>query len=137
MNAYLEKFQCGNIQVDTINLDSFWLQGNSRINQFQQIDFLTRFYQSKLPISKRTEAIVKDIMVLEKTENYVLRGKTGWSIVDNHHNGWFVGYVENGPEFFFFATNITPISSAFDQKKFQENRKLITYKALEQLNILL
>jgi beta-lactamase class D len=137
MNAYLKKIQYGNIQVDSTNLDSFWLQGNSRVNQFQQIDFLTRFYQSKLPISKRTEAIVKEIMVLQQTEKSILRGKTGWSIVDDFHNGWFVGYVESGTEVFFFATNVEPISTTFDQKKFQKSRKLITYKALEVFNIVL
>ncbi len=137
MNTYLEKFQYGNMQVDSTNLDSFWLQGNSRVNQFQQIDFLARFYQSKLPISKRTETTAKEMMILKKTENYVLRGKTGWSIVDDLHNGWFVGYVENGTKVFFFATNVAPVSNKFDQKKFQESRKEVTYKALQQLDILL
>lgn len=137
MNEYLGKFQYGNIQVDSTTIDSFWLQGNARIDQFQQIDFLARFFQSKLPISKRTEAIVKEMMILKQTENYVLRGKTGWSIVDDLHNGWFVGYVENGTEVFFFATNVAPISTTFDEKKFQECRKEVTYKALKQLNVLL
>lgn len=137
MNAYLKKFQYGDIHVDSVNLDSFWLQGNSRINQFQQTDFLLRFYKSQLAISKRTETIVKEIMVLEKTGNYVLRGKTGWSIVDNLHNGWFVGYIEDKESVFFFATNVAPTSATFNHKEFQKNRKRITYKAFKQLNILL
>nr|WP_235982982.1 class D beta-lactamase [Kordia aestuariivivens] len=136
MNAYLEKFQYGNIQVDSTNLDSFWLQGNSRITQFQQIDFLTRLYQSKLPISKRTETIMKDIMIVKETETYTLRGKTGWSISDGINNGWFVGYVEKEDKIFFFATNVEP-TGKFNQKAFIKNRKEITYKALRQLDILL
>jgi len=136
MNQYIEKLKYGNIQVDSMNLDSFWLEGNASISQFQQINFLTRLYQSKLPISKKTEIIVKEIMVLNKQENVILRVKTGWSIVGDHHNGWFVGYIENATEVFFFATNVEPIGE-FIQEEFQKNRKEVTYKALQQLNILL
>lgn len=135
MNAYLKKLQYGKIYVDSTNLDSFWLQGNSRINQFQQIDFLLRFYKSQLAISKRTEAIVKEIMTLKRTENYVLRGKTGWSVAGDFHNGWFVGYIESNDKVFFFATNVEPIGD-FDAEKFQLNRKVITYEALKELNVL-
>ncbi|MGH1387770.1 class D beta-lactamase [Kordia sp.] len=130
MNAYIEKLQYGNIKVDSINLDNFWLRGNASISQFQQIDFLKRFQQESLPISKRTSTIVKEIMILKETDNYVLRGKTGWSIEGEHHNGWFVGYVESSNHVFFFATNVAPTSKDFDQKAFQKNRKEVTYKAL-------
>lgn len=136
MNTYLKKLQYGEMHVDSTNLDSFWLQGKSRINQFQQMDFLLRFYKSQLSISKRTETIVKEIMILKRTENYVLRGKTGWSIVGDFHNGWFVGYVESSDKTFFFATNVSPISTTFNQKKFQKSRKEITFKALKELDIL-
>ena len=133
---YLDKLQYVNIEVTSANLDSFWLQGSARISQFQQIDFLSRFYQSKLPISKRAQTIVKEMIVLKKTETYILRGKTGWSIVNETNNGWFVGYIEKGDETFFFATNVEP-SGKFIQKEFQENRKAVTYRAFQQLNIVL
>lgn len=137
MNQYLEQLQYGSIKVDSVNLESFWLQGNAHINMFQQIDFLKRLREETLPISQQTFAIVKKIMILKQTEKYTLRGKTGWSIEEDHHNGWFVGYVESGDQAFFFATNIEPISNTFDQKNFQKSRKELTYKALQQFNILL
>jgi beta-lactamase class D len=137
MNQHIQKFKYGTITVDTTNLDSFWLQGKARITAFQQIDFLVRFQQQKLPISERTHNIVTKIMILKETDNYILRGKTGWSIEGDHHNGWFVGYVENDETVLFFATNVSPISKDFNQKKFQENRKVITYKALQEIGILL
>ena len=135
MNAYIAKFEYGNIKVDSVNLDNFWLQGNARISQFQQINFLKRFQQETLSISQRTFKIVKEIMILKQTEKYVLRGKTGWSIEGEHHNGWFVGYVESGDQVFFFATNVEPTSKDFDQKAFQKNRKVITYEALKELGV--
>jgi beta-lactamase class D len=137
MNEFIQKFNYGIITVDSTNLDSFWLRGNARITPFQQIDFLKRFQQNQLPISERTNKILKEIMILKETENYVLRGKTGWSIEGDHHNGWFVGYVESADELVFFATNVEPTSKDFDQKQFQKNRKEITYKALQEIGILL
>ena len=80
MNAYLSKFEYGNMKVDATNIDMFWLEGASEISQFQQIDFLNRFYEDKLPISERTYAIMKRIMVIEENEEYTLSGKTGWSV---------------------------------------------------------
>ena len=64
MNNHLARLKFGDMRVDSSNIDVFWLQGDSRITQFQQIDFLKRFQGSKLPISERTEKILKGIMVL-------------------------------------------------------------------------
>ncbi len=94
MKEHLDKFKYGNMQLDSSNIDMFWLQGSSQISQFQQIDFLKRFYHSKLPISKRTEQIAKKLIVIEETPDYKISGKTGWSIREGNNNGWFVGFVE-------------------------------------------
>lgn len=131
MNIYIEKLNYGKIVVDSTNLENFWLQGNARITPFEQIDFLKRLQQETLPISKQTSAMVKEIMILKNVESHVLRGKTGWSINDDHHNGWFVGYVESADQLIFFATNVEPKNKNFDRKAFQKNRKAITFSALE------
>lgn len=136
MNEFIDKFQYGDMQVDSTNIATFWLEGDSRISQFDQIDFLEKFYKSKLPISERTETIMKDIMIVKETKTYTLRGKTGWSVSNGINNGWFVGYVEKEDKTFFFATNVEP-TGEFNQKAFIKNRKEITYKALRQLDILL
>jgi beta-lactamase class D len=78
MTEYLTKLDYGDIKVDSTNIDQFWLQGESRISPFEQIDFLKRFYLSELPISDRTESIMKRMMVMEETDSYTLSGKTGW-----------------------------------------------------------
>lgn len=81
MNLYLEKLDYGNIDVDSTNIDLFWLAGESTISQFQQLDFLERFYSKDLPISVHTYDIMKTIMIIEDVD-YKLSGKTGWSIMD-------------------------------------------------------
>ncbi len=55
MKEYLSNLKYGNMVFDSTNIDIFWLVGDSKINQFEQIDFLSRLYYSKLPISGKTE----------------------------------------------------------------------------------
>ena len=62
MKSYLKKLDYNGMIFDTLTIDNFWLQGKSKFSQMQQIDFLERLYFSKLPISKRTENIMKDII---------------------------------------------------------------------------
>lgn len=95
MRKYLDLFNYGSIKVDSTNIDIFWLEGESRINQFEQIDFLVNFHQSNLSISKRTESTMKRMMIIDESDNNIISGKTGWSYSKEQDNGWFVGYVES------------------------------------------
>ena len=135
MKKYLDTLDYGIMDVDSNNIDLFWLEGESRITQFQQIDFLRRFYQSKLPISQRTESIMKRMIVIEENESYKLSGKTGWSIRNGNNNGWFVGYIETNNKTYFFATNIEP-KQQFDMDLFPMIRMELTFKALKHLKII-
>lgn len=135
MNEYLNKLDYGKMNVDTTNIDMFWLEGESQINQYQQIEFLKRFYDSELPISQRTEAIMKRMIVIEENETYKLSGKTGWSVRNGTNNGWFVGFVEKKENTYFFATNIEP-NQKFNMDAFPVIRKELTFKALEQMKIM-
>lgn len=135
MNSHLDEFGYGAMKVDATNIDMFWLEGESAISQFQQIDFLERFYKKQLPISSRTILILQEIMVMEANVKYTLRGKTGWSISNNINNGWFVGYLETREDIFFFAANVEPKKS-FDRDRFIALRKDVVYDAFKQLSIL-
>ena len=135
MNDYLRKLDYGTMVVDSGNIDRFWLEGDSRISPYQQIAFLRRLYRSQLPISARTEAIIKRMMVLEEAETYRLSGKTGWSNGGGIDNGWFVGYVETSDNVYFFATNIEP-KETLDMNRFGDLRLDITRQALTALNFL-
>lgn len=133
MKEYLERLDFGKMQVDSNNLDEFWLQGASSISSFEQIDFLQRLNQSQLPISKKTESVMKKIMLLEQHDNYQLRGKTGWSIADDKNLGWFVAILESQGKTYYLATNVEP-KNEFDMKQFPKIRKSISMEAFESLN---
>jgi beta-lactamase class D len=135
MNHYLNKFQYGSMLVDSLNIDSFWLEGDSEITMKQQVEFLQRFYNSQLGLSNRTETIMKELMVIEENQQYRLSGKTGWSIREGNNVGWFVGYAEIKNDVYFFATTAEP-EVEFNMDLFPLIRKEITMKALGTLGII-
>ena len=102
---WLNKLGYGNRDMSGA-ADMFWLRGGLRISPVEQIDFLRRFDGNQLPISERTADWVRDIMTLDVTEKYVLRGKTGSTAPPEQLRelGWFVGWLELGERRVFFAT---------------------------------
>ncbi|VAW33127.1 Beta-lactamase [hydrothermal vent metagenome] len=137
MNNYIEKLNFGQMDIGSDNIDNFWLVGNSKISQFEAIDFLKRLYLSELPISKRTEQIFKELIIVKQTDelldDYTLRAKTGLSVSNKSYNGWYIGYIETPSNVYFFATNISP-TKKYD-KSFNDKRKNITIRALRQLGL--
>jgi beta-lactamase class D len=112
MKKYVTAFGYGNQDISGgLNspqlFQAFWLNSSLQISADEQLEFLKQFYTGKLPVSARATAIVKDILVLEKTSSYTLSGKTGGgSLPGGKALGWFVGYVETKGNVYFFATNI-------------------------------
>lgn len=135
MNEYVDKLGFGKMDITANNIDEFWLTGKSRISQYQQIDFLKRFHTGQLPISERTEKIMKKLMIVEEKEQYTLRAKTGLSIEEEKYNGWYVGYIKNKDSAHFFATNIIPIGDA-EWNDFVKKRITVTFEALHLLKLL-
>ena len=101
MQHYVDSVKYGNCNIGG-GIDRFWLDGDLRITPLQQVEFLRRLYSDDLPFSKRNLDIVKDIMINDQTGNYILRGKTGWAGT----TGWYVGYLEENDNVYFFANNI-------------------------------
>jgi beta-lactamase class D len=135
MTSYLDLFEYGNMKVNPSTIDIFWLEGESKISQVQQIEFLKKFYYSKLPISKRTELAMKRLMVIDKNDNYTLSGKTGWSLRENNNTGWFVGYIEKEDQEYFVATRVTP-KKGFDMNLFPQIRLRVTLDAMKAFGLI-
>lgn len=132
MQKFVEQVSYGNRQIGTPDrIDHFWLDGPLQITPKQEIEFLRRLEQNNLPFSQRTIDLVKDIMTVERTPDYTLRGKTGWARAVSPGVGWFVGYLEQDNNVYFFATNIT-MSSVEDAPK----RLHLTRRSLKTLGLL-
>lgn len=106
MKEYVSRLRYGNADASG-PVDSFWLGDSLRISSEEQVEFLTRLYREELPVSKRSVAIVKEIMTLEETPGYRLSGKTGGGpLGEGRFLGWFVGYAETKENTYVFATQI-------------------------------
>lgn len=132
MKKYVTAFNYGNQNISG-RVDDFWLDNSLQISADEQIEFLKAFYTGRLPVSKRSTDIVKDILVLEQTPAYKLSAKTGGGpIAEGKYIGWFVGYLETNGNVYFFATNIE--GSNFPE--IRDKRVEITKQILLQLGYL-
>ena len=131
---YLTKCRYGNGNLSEKGVD-FWNFGPFAVSPKNQINFLTALYDGKLPFSKRNMAIVKQMMVNETTDKYVLRAKTGWTRDNGVDIGWWVGYVEKQGKPYFFATRINKNRKTVNPN-FGDCRKRITKAILRQLHVL-
>ncbi len=115
-------------------IDTFWLTGGLRISPRQQINLLVRLYNDDLPFSDAAMSAVRDMMMIEKTAEYTLRAKTGWATLEGGENtGWWVGWVEKGPDVFFFAS-VLHANSPNDS--FGPARLSVVREVLGQLGVL-
>jgi len=131
MQHYISLNHYGNKDISG-SIDMFWLDGGLRISADEQIEFLKKLYQNELKFSRRSMDIVKQIMIYEETEEYIIRAKTGWALRVEDQVGWFVGYIEKGNDVYFFAINV---QSKNPEEGFV-SRKDITFKILKELGIL-
>jgi beta-lactamase class D len=106
MREYVRRLRYGN--EDTSGpINNFWLNSSLKISPDEQVEFLRALYAERLPFSKRSISIVKDIITLEETPDYKLSGKTGGGpLAEGRFLGWFVGYVESKGDTYFFAAQI-------------------------------
>jgi beta-lactamase class D len=139
MRTWLKKLRYGNMNTDG-GIDKFWLRGALRISPLQQIDFLQKLHNTHLPCSKRNINIVKNIMVVKDSSGIVLRAKSGWGNEGHRDIGWYVGYIENKNQLYYFANCIFKDSKSLNELnqsiKFDHARKDIAISILKQLNLL-
>lgn len=135
MKQFTSDFHYGKMDIDSSNIDMFWLEGKSTISQFQQISFLQTFNEQGLPISPRTYKLMLEMMIIEQDEGSVLRGKSGWSFQNNIDNCWFVGYAETLNGTYYFATNFE-FGANTKEDDVPTIRKQVTIDALNVLGYL-
>ncbi|CAM4123973.1 class D beta-lactamase [Shewanella aquimarina] len=87
-------------------LDSFWLDGDLAISALEQVHFLRRLYHNQLPVSERSQRIVKTMMLNQANGEWVLRAKTGYGVRQGQKLGWWVGWLEREENTYFFAMNM-------------------------------
>jgi beta-lactamase class D len=134
MKTGVEKARFGNMDISEKNIDLFWLRGNSRITAYEQLDFQKRLIKNELPFQQKDIDLLKKIMIMEETPETILRGKTGWAVMEDKNIGWLSGYLESGSKTYSFVINVE--SNNEDPELFAKSRMEITLKILETLKLI-
>ncbi len=124
----------GNVDLSFEDPD-FWNFGPFAISPMNQIEVLLGIYEERFSFSKRSYATLKEMMVEEQTGDYVIRAKTGWTRADGRDTGWWVGYIEQPDNVYFFATRLIKDRSVSNEN-FGRCRKDITKTILKSLGVL-
>ncbi|WP_407154997.1 penicillin-binding transpeptidase domain-containing protein [Bradyrhizobium sp. STM 3557] len=105
MQTFVNLLEYGNRNIGG-GIDQFWLTGDMRIDPVQQIDFIDRLRRGVLPVSKRSQDLVRDIIPTTKVGDSVIHFKSG--LLDAAHGslGWMVGWADKGDAPTVFALNI-------------------------------
>jgi beta-lactamase class D len=93
MQHYLDTIKYGNMNMMG-GLDRFWLIDSLQISADEQAGFIKRLYFAELPVSERSQRIVKNMMLREETPGYKLYYKTGTGTVNGKNIYWVTGFVE-------------------------------------------
>jgi beta-lactamase class D len=107
MQKYVDLLDYGNRDIGG-GIDQFWLTGNLRIDPVQQVDFVDRLRRGVLPVSKRSQDLVRDILPVTKAGDAVIRAKSGLlgAEIGKPSLGWMVGWAEKGEARTVFALNM-------------------------------
>jgi len=107
MQKYLDLLEYGNRDIGG-GIDRFWLTGNLRIDPVQQVDFVDRLRRGALPVSKRCQDQVADILPVTKVGDTVIRAKSGLLGAERGQPslGWMVGWAEKSDARTVFALNM-------------------------------
>lgn len=143
---YVRRFDYGNADVRgvkgrTDGLTESWLMSSLKISPDGQVDFLRRFLNGKLPVSKAAyDKTIAIIPAFDAADDWKVHGKTGSGRMRTKAGkydgdswlGWFVGWADKGDRRVVFATlNIKdwkseePISFATRDKLIADLPKLV------------
>ena len=116
---YVTKFSYGNMDLSgdkgqNNGLTHAWVASSLRISAEEQVNFLQKLVERKLPVSAESYDKTKKIMFIQEMGGgWKLYGKTGTgkqldkdgNKTDLQH-GWFVGYIEKGNRRIVFASHV-------------------------------
>lgn len=106
MQHWLDSLQYGTRKIKSV-IDTFWLDNSLKITPDEQLGLVKKLYFGQLPFQKRSQDIVKKVMLQEDNANYKLSYKTGWGFKENGKAlGWVLGWIEENKHPYFFVLNI-------------------------------
>ena len=130
VQEYLHKIGYGNEDLSS-NFSSYWMESSLKISPIEQVELLTRLQNQNLGFTPENVNAVKNAIHISSSSFGNFYGKTGTGRVNGQDiNGWFIGFIENRNNTYFFATNIQSEQHATGSKASD-----ITLSILSDLNI--
>jgi beta-lactamase class D len=130
MKEWLDRLEYGNRDIGG-GIDQFWLRGKLRVSAFQQVEFLHRLAEGRLPATQRAQRLVRDAMVVERTREHTLYGKTGTTGSGAGEVNWWIGWVERrGKPVGYFAMNLTTSASTRFEDRLDIGRAILREAAI-------
>lgn len=128
--SYLKQLKYGNSDMSG-GLDQYWLESSLKISPVEQVQLLKKLYTNQFGFKEKNIQTVKDEIKLEQKLDKSLFGKTGTGSVNgNEINGWFIGYVEQKGNTYFFATNIQNEKNASGQRAAEITLSILKEKGI-------
>lgn len=93
LQHFLDTFNYGNKKIGD-SVSTCWVDGSLKISADEQLGLMKRLYFDDLPLSDRTQRIVRSIMLMENENNRKLYYKTGWGRNGANNLLWCVGFAE-------------------------------------------
>jgi beta-lactamase class D len=103
MRTWVDRLGYGDRKVAGGKIDRFWLEGPLRISAVEQVDFLRRLHEHRLPVSRAHADLLLRLLELDRGAGWVLRGKTGLGWDGGRAVGWLVGSVDRDGRRFLYA----------------------------------
>ena len=130
MKYWLDTLAYGNMRIGS-HIDSFWLDNSLKISPDEELGLVKKLFFHQLPFQKRTQDIVKSMMLQEANTQYQISYKTGWGHTEDGHSiGWVVGWIVENSHPYFFVLNL---ESPDPKADIPSIRKDILEKTLRQL----
>ena len=130
IQEYLHKIGYGNEDLSG-DFSSYWMESSLKISPIEQVELLTRLQNHNLGFTSENVKAVKDSIHISNSSYEDFYGKTGTGRVNGQDiNGWFIGFIENADNTYFFATNNQNEQCAAGSKASD-----ITLSILSDLNI--
>ena len=103
MQQWLDSLQYGSKQMGTA-VDSFWLNNTLTVRPDEQLGLVKKLYFGQLPFQKRSQEMVKMLMLQTANANYKMSYKTGLNYKQNGNAVvWIIGWIEENKHPYFFV----------------------------------
>ena len=103
LSQFYRSINYGNTVIGN-DAENYWNGSALKISALEQIELLVKLYNNSWGFDSENIAAVKNSMLLSVSDDTVLYGKTGTGKIDSTNiAGWFIGYVEQGGNTYFFA----------------------------------